>query len=121
MLSLPGIDYGKEMSPTHANEISISEDEVPGTQILMQIFASSTIRYLSNRGSNIKRFVVAPYLVYHKLRPTADANENVWPRYFYSRGRISNVIGTEVLNAIPSSVRGDYMEPGYNVLRPRSL
>ncbi|KAI4958852.1 hypothetical protein J4E86_004461 [Alternaria arbusti] len=60
-----------------------------------QARADSIVRYMGDRGSNIRLLAFSPMESLTKAA-TADKNGHVWPRYFYSCERMKGNRGTEV-------------------------
>jgi len=117
MLSLPTIDYGKPTNPTTWNDISITDDDVCLTQMIMHKFATRIMQYLWSRGSGIKTFGASPDIMIHKERPKSpDENGHVWPRYLYTRGRLSDAKGLERAVVVPTPFDDDNWQPQYTVM-----
>ncbi|KAI4912140.1 uncharacterized protein J4E92_010186 [Alternaria infectoria] len=60
-----------------------------------QARADSIVRYMGDRGSNIKLLAFSPIGLLTKAA-TADKNGHVWPEYFYSCERMKGNRGTEI-------------------------
>ena len=65
-----------------------------------QARSDSIVRYMGDRGSNIKLLAFSPMELLTKAA-TADKNGHFWPHYFYSCERMKSNRGTEVSIARP--------------------
>ncbi|KAH3982500.1 hypothetical protein HBI81_034860 [Parastagonospora nodorum] len=103
MFTLPVIDYGKPENPTVANTVGITDEEVYATQAIMHKLATSVMRQLRCRGSNVSRISIQPGYNCWETRPECDENRHVWPEYYYLRGHTLDVTGAGSVTAVPVS------------------
>ncbi|EAT91178.2 hypothetical protein SNOG_01529 [Parastagonospora nodorum SN15] len=116
MFTLPVIDYGKPENPTVANTVGITDEEVYATQAIMHKLATSVMRQLRCRGSNVSRISIQPGYNCWETRPECDENRHVWPEYYYLRGHTLDVTGAGSVTAVPVSWNNLGLASGINVV-----
>lgn len=88
------------------------------TQIIMCKLASSIMRHLWFRGSNVSLFSVQPVDGACVTHPRHDENGHSWPEYFYSRGRTLDATGFESPTAVPVTEYSLGLADEFNVMEP---
>ncbi|KAF2025300.1 hypothetical protein EK21DRAFT_93348 [Setomelanomma holmii] len=119
MCSLPCIDYGRTPNPASTNGVSITDDEVHATGVILHRLASTIMQCLWSRGSHLKQFGISPSHNDRPAPPRADENGYRWPYYFHTRGRVLDPKAFEDLTALLLALTKDDCDSGYSVMHGR--
>jgi hypothetical protein len=102
MFAIPSIDYGIVPNPSVPEDVTLPEEHVHTSQVMMQAFATEVFRYLANCGSKIRTLVMLPESIGNIERPSRDQNGHRWPRYLYTCGWIRAASREEHIVAVPA-------------------